>query len=777
MKKTTYTLLIAMLCAYGFLPAQSIANWALTSHESPTLEADNVKADDMERGNGITDPVFDASGATANAWSQDSDVGITDYYEFCVSPKEGYSLHITGLSFTEQRNAEGIRNYRVKWSRDGFKTYSTIADAAVPDDEQPRSALVDNLSIRGCDGATICFRFYGYNAESYNGEWSLSDVDIMGSADVTCTPPDQQASGLVVVGSTISSLTLNWDNGDGDGTLIVGQAGSTVTNDPCSGDSYTADPVFGQGADIGGGAFVVYSGSGDEVTITGLTSGETYFFKAFEYLSNDLCYKSDNAPLAIAATLCHKAGDAPDMDYVAMAGKAYLAWDTPLCYDEILVVGSRSSIASVPTSPDGSDYEADAVFGQGEDLSSDFDTEEFPVYKGAANKATVTGLEDGETYYFRIYIRWGTSWSVGDEIILSPKTACVELNNDIVFINELHYHNEGTDIDEGVEIAGPAGVDLSHYALTFYAATGEVDTYIADDGQLLLSGVIDGEEEDFGAIWFPVPDLRYFAGIALWNQMTGEVVEFISWRIGSFSADEGIAEGMFSVALPSNVNQSLNTPVNSSLQRTGTGGCPGTLDWIGPVESSRGDLNEGQSMVLPISLTAFEGVLRGDEVLLYWETATEVNNDFMAVEHSTDGRTFEEVGRLNGKGNSNAPEYYELWHRQPSNGINYYRLRQVDFDGTTTFYGIVAIEYTGEAKEMLVFPTVTRNYISVEITGVTAPSGEITIVDTYGKIHRRLSLEPVSQQNISVEQLPAGAYYLVWENLEGERFTSRFFKQ
>ena len=776
MKKTIYTLLVAMLCAYGFLPAQSIATWALTSHGSPTFEANNLGAEDIERGTGISDPTFDASGATAFAWDLGTGVSTGDYYEFCISPKTGYSLNVTGISFTEERSADGIRNYSVRWSIDGFNTFSTIMDAAVPDDEQARSEAINNLDITGCNGATICFRFYGYNSEAFDGEWSLSNVDVIGNVNAKCTPPNIQASGLFFGSATISSLTLNWVNGNGDRTLIVGRAGSSVNTEPCSGTSYTADPVFGQGTDIGGETFVVYSGSGNQITVTGLTPGETYTFKAFEYNSNDFCYQTSNVVAASAATFCHNAGTPPNIRFSALAGAAHMGWDTPLCYDEILVVGSQSSISSIPTSLDGSDYLADAIFGDGEDLSSDFNGNEFPVYKGAGNNVSVTGLTDGETYYFRLYVRWGTTWSAGDEITLNPQTGCAELNNDIIFINELHYHNVGVDIDEGIEIAGPAGVDLSNYALTIYASTGEVDIDIANNGEVQLSGIIDGEADDFGAIWFPIADLRLIGGAALWNQLTGEVIEFVSWRF-IISASEGVAQGMTSSSIPSSANQNFNNPVNQTIQRTGAGGCPGDLSWVGPLESSQGDLNDGQSMVLPISLTSFGGVLKGDEVLLYWETAAEFNNDFMAVEHSTDGRTFEEIGRLNGQGNSNTSEYYELWHRQPHSGINYYRLRQVDFDGTTTYYGVVAIEYIGGTKGMAVFPTVTQSHITLQIKGITTANGEISIVDNYGKIHHRFSLESSSQQDISVKQLPAGAYYLVWENSEGERFISRFFKQ
>ena len=62
--------------------------------------------------------------------------------------------------------------------------------------------------------------------------------------------------------------------------------------------------------------------------------------------------------------------------------------------------------------------------------------------------------------------------------------------------------------------------------------------------------------------------------------------------------------------------------------------------------------NLGMS-ALPITLTSFTAKPKGDQVMVEWETATELNNDYMAVERSADGRRFDEIGRVQGAGNSN----------------------------------------------------------------------------------------------------------------------------
>ena len=121
MKKTTYTLLMAMLFTCSSLPAQDLASWALTIDGNPTFVADDIAATALGRGNGIASPSFTTNGATTFAWDSDDDISMMDYYEFCISTPSNKNLHITGLSYAEMRNENGIRSYRIKWSTDNFE--------------------------------------------------------------------------------------------------------------------------------------------------------------------------------------------------------------------------------------------------------------------------------------------------------------------------------------------------------------------------------------------------------------------------------------------------------------------------------------------------------------------------------------------------------------------------------------------------------------------------------------------------------------------------------
>jgi hypothetical protein len=85
---------------------------------------------------------------------------------------------------------------------------------------------------------------------------------------------------------------------------------------------------------------------------------------------------------------------------------------------------------------------------------------------------------------------------------------------------------------------------------------------------------------------------------------------------------------------------------------------------------------------LPITLLSFTGEKDGDGVRLDWTTASERDNDYFTILRSKDGWNFEEVTRVPGAGNSTSPIPYWTRDAKPYDGLNYYRLRQTDIDGT-----------------------------------------------------------------------------------------------
>ncbi len=95
---------------------------------------------------------------------------------------------------------------------------------------------------------------------------------------------------------------------------------------------------------------------------------------------------------------------------------------------------------------------------------------------------------------------------------------------------------------------------------------------------------------------------------------------------------------------------------------------------------------------VPITLLSFTAVLRNREVFIDWKTTAEYNNHYFDVERSNDGINFIKIGRVNGNGTTSLPHDYSLVDAHPETGINYYRLKQVDFDARYTYSHIVAVQ-------------------------------------------------------------------------------------
>ncbi|WP_277878197.1 ExeM/NucH family extracellular endonuclease [Leptolyngbya sp. FACHB-261] len=159
-----------------------------------------------------------------------------------------------------------------------------------------------------------------------------------------------------------------------------------------------------------------------------------------------------------------------------------------------------------------------------------------------------------------------------------------------VFINEFHYDNTGTDANEGIEIAGLAGTDLSGWSLVLYNGNGGAvyDTRA-------LSGVIPDQQNGFGTLFFAYPSNGIQNGspdgIALVNS-SNTVVQFLSYE-GTFTAVGGPANGLTSTDIGR--TEVGSEPLGQSLQLGGTGTTYEDFTWSAPAPGTYSAVNTGQN--------------------------------------------------------------------------------------------------------------------------------------------------------------------------------------
>lgn len=96
---------------------------------------------------------------------------------------------------------------------------------------------------------------------------------------------------------------------------------------------------------------------------------------------------------------------------------------------------------------------------------------------------------------------------------------------------------------------------------------------------------------------------------------------------------------------------------------------------------------------VPVELTSFIATSNGSEVMLYWSTASELNNLGFEIQRSTEGSEFFTIGFLNGHGTTTEQQNYSYLDRNLDNGTYYYRLKQVDYNGSYEYSDVVEVEW------------------------------------------------------------------------------------
>lgn len=163
---------------------------------------------------------------------------------------------------------------------------------------------------------------------------------------------------------------------------------------------------------------------------------------------------------------------------------------------------------------------------------------------------------------------------------------------------------------------------------------------------------------------------------------------------------------------------------------------------------------------LPVELSSFVGINENSsKIILSWQTATELNNSKFIIETSHQGETFQRIGEVAGAGTTTEPQNYSFTHHTPSAGINYYRLKQVDFDGTFEYSKVIAINAPG-SNDVFAFPNPAREKISVQYDQ-SKGAGNIQLLDALGRrINANIAGYAGNYEVTLPESLARGTYWL-----------------
>jgi hypothetical protein len=174
--------------------------------------------------------------------------------------------------------------------------------------------------------------------------------------------------------------------------------------------------------------------------------------------------------------------------------------------------------------------------------------------------------------------------------------------------------------------------------------------------------------------------------------------------------------------------------------------------------------------ILPIQLKAFTGEATEEGNFLSWITESEINNDYFEVQHSRDGDHFEKIATISGAGTTTTEQFYSYLHQGVGSGLHYYRLKQVDFDGTAHESAVVAVKSHGTSGLYSCYPNPVNDRLSIQLEASKEESIRFSMIAADGSLvwseTMSISLGTTIMEK-SMENMRAGVYTLTIETIYG----------
>jgi trimeric autotransporter adhesin len=239
----------------------------------------------------------------------------------------------------------------------------------------------------------------------------------------------------------------------------------------------------------------------------------------------------------------------------------------------------------------------------------------------------------------------------------------------------------------------------------------------------------------------------------------------------------------------STVNLHINSSVATMVESNGILIAAVTDDYDAQVRSALSPTDIGAdagnfTQVLPVTLLDFNGKREGGVNLLSWRTATETNNAGFLVERSADGINFSSIGSVTSKaneGNSVVTLNYAFTDAKPFSGNNYYRLKQSDKDGKSTFSSVILLK--GEKVNVLsasVYPNPAERYLDLLINAPVNERVTISVITADGKLmfEKYMNVvEGVNKTTLNIDNLSAGTYTVSVISADKTMCAYRFVKK
>ncbi|MEM6265846.1 MAG: T9SS type A sorting domain-containing protein [Bacteroidota bacterium] len=182
------------------------------------------------------------------------------------------------------------------------------------------------------------------------------------------------------------------------------------------------------------------------------------------------------------------------------------------------------------------------------------------------------------------------------------------------------------------------------------------------------------------------------------------------------------------------------------------------------------------TQILPVDLVYFNGKRVGEQVWLEWATAWEEDNEGFAIERSQDGTDFEEIAFVRGAGTYDDFLAYSCKDVTAPTGVNYYRLKQIDFDGDFEYSALLTVAIP-QKGEMRILPSLVQSDLTVEFEKAVEETVTIQVLNLLGQLVAQEQMTPGAYDlTLAMDYLSPGQYVLQ-AAYRGKVITQTFVKQ
>ena len=188
----------------------------------------------------------------------------------------------------------------------------------------------------------------------------------------------------------------------------------------------------------------------------------------------------------------------------------------------------------------------------------------------------------------------------------------------------------------------------------------------------------------------------------------------------------------------------------------------------------------GPAAALPIKLKSFTATKANNYNALNWEAICTSAKVIFEIQRSADGSNYTTINVIEAD-EARCRQPFDYADRTASTGVNYYRIRVIDVDGSAFYSRVAAIVNKTKGFEIVgVYPTLANNQLNVNITSANRNKADLFITNINGQVVYRTSVNVNAGEsliNLNITQLASGVYHLTGINSEGQRKTLRFVKQ